>query len=143
MKSTAPEVKIWRTAINSELMTVEEKGTWLKVGSFLRNTNRFTVRDEQGSTILPTHHVLRIKSDENGNPSKFKARVVAGGNFQIKGTDYDAVYEPVIDFSLILLVFAFIVQYGWHSCPVDVKAAFLNGEIDKDVFVAHPMNLSP
>ena len=35
------------------------------------------------------------------------------------------------------------MRQGWTTRQVDVKAAFLNGDIDRTVFVAHPTNLPP
>lgn len=98
-------------------------------------------RGEQGEGILPSHVVLKIKRDRNGNPSRFKARVVAGGNFQVPGMDLNAVYAPVVDLTVVLTSLSLAIQYGWATTHVDVKAAFLNGDMDCDAFVSHPYNV--
>ena len=141
MNATKDEVELWRRAIDAELLTLEKKSAWVKIGSTRNPTTRFRTRGPKGEIILPTHVVLKIKRDEMGNPEKFKARVVAGGNFQIQGKDYDSVYAPVVDFTMVLTVLCIIVHYDWYKYQVDIKAAFLNGDIDRETFVGHPNNL--
>ncbi len=74
-------------------------------------------------------------------PIRFKARVVAGGHLQVKGRDYDAVYAPVTDFTLTRLMMALPMELSWSMRHIDVTAAFLNGDIDQELFVSHSVNL--
>ena len=136
MSSSAPEKKEWEKAIQEELDSLEEKGTWQVV-------SKSAAKGKSGGKILPTHVVLRIKRDSDGNPSRFKARIVAGGNLQTIGRDVDSVYAPVVDYTVTLLTLALSHQMNWVASHVDVKAAFLNGEIDRETYVFHPHNLPP
>ena len=70
--------------------------------------------------------MLRIKRNSDGNPTRFKARVVAGSNHQIRDRDFDAVYALVVDFSLVLLIPNIFLQLSFHKRHLDVKSAFLN-----------------
>lgn len=136
MSATESEVELWKTAIDDEITSLEEMGTWKIV------TKR-TVQNRKNSNepVLPTHVILKIKRNSEGVPERFKARIVAGGNLQISGRDVDDVYSPVVDYSIVLLTLAVSNQLGWFTRHVDVKSAFLNGNIDREVFVSHPYNL--
>ena len=141
MSATRDEVELWKRPIDTELQTLQNKGAWTKAGHTKSPTTRFKTRGPKGEMIVPTHVVLNIKRDEEGNPVQFKARVVAGGNFQVQGVDYDSVYTPVVDFTMVLIILCIIVHYGWAKFQVDIKAAFLNGDIDIETYVGHPNNL--
>lgn len=67
--------------------------------------------------------------------------MVAGGTQQVYGKDYDSVYAPVVDFALTLLTLCLCLPNGWDARHVDVKAAFLNGDVDRNTYVRHPYNL--
>ena len=76
MNSTIDEVELWRKAITLELGTLTEKGIWEEVGTIKVKVSRIKSHGSISERILP-----KIKRNENGHPSKFKTRVVAGGNF--------------------------------------------------------------
>ena len=59
----------------------------------------------------------------------------------MKGLDFDCVYAPVVDTTLVSVELAMAMQRGWATRQVDVKAALLNGDINREVFVSHPTNL--
>ncbi len=55
--------------------------------------------------------------------------------------NFDAVYAPVVDFTNDLLVLAVALQLRWSTRHIDFKTAFLNGEMDRETYVSHPVNL--
>ncbi len=79
---------------------------------------------------LPTNVVLKVKRNSNGTVERFKARIVAGGNHQTYGHDYIETYAPVVSFTLVLLFL--------YNRQVDVKTAFLNGDLSESVWVMSP-----
>lgn len=86
MSATRTEVQLWENAIVDELKSLESMKTWDPVDSS-------ELQDIRSGVIkaLPSHVVLKIKRDERGAPSRFEARVVAGGHLQVKGRDFDEV----------------------------------------------------
>ncbi len=128
-ESTPEERELWLAAIQEELDSLSEKQTWKPV------------ENDPRLRALPTHIILRIKRDENGNPIRFKARIVVGGHLQRPGIDFDNVYSPVVDFALVRSVMAIVLHNSWYAKHVDVRTAFLNGDIDRDIRVMHPTNL--
>lgn len=135
LNATPDEVELWKQAIDAEFESLEKKNTWRLVG--VGNE----VRGNHSSRLvkpLPTNLILRIKRDENGKPTKFKARLVVGGHKQIKGIDYSNTYAPVASFALVRLVLLLVLHFGWHCRHVDVTTAFLNGDLEHHIFVQGP-----
>lgn len=130
-KTSSAERELWIDAINSEFEELENSKTWKKV-------SRSSLR---GKKPFPTHIVLKVKRNSNGDAVRFKARVVVGGNFQVRGVDYDEVYAPVVDFSIVRMFLVLALNHGWSNRHVDVKAAFLNSNMDREAYVTHPVNL--
>lgn len=87
---------------------------------------------------IKTKWVFRIKEDENGNPVRYKARLVAKGFQQKPGLDYGETYAPVARMATIRTVLAVAVQQKMHIQQLDVKTAFLYGELDETVYLAVP-----
>lgn len=55
--------------------------------------------------------------------------------------DYEKIYAPVVDFTVCLLALLLTMVMQWSTRHVDVKAAFLNGNIDRVLHIRHPYNL--
>ncbi|WP_374695330.1 reverse transcriptase domain-containing protein [Areca yellow leaf disease phytoplasma] len=73
--------------------------------------------------------------DEQGNVIRNKARLVAKGYNQEEGIDFDETYAPVARLEAIRLLLAFACYMNFKLFQMDVKSAFLNGFIFKQVFV--------
>ncbi|GJY52331.1 putative ribonuclease H-like domain-containing protein, partial [Tanacetum coccineum] len=67
-----------------------------------------------------------------------KARLVAQGHRQEEGIDYDEVFAPVARIEAIRLFLAFASYMGFMVYQMDVKSAFLYGEIEEEVYVTQP-----
>lgn len=52
--------------------------------------------------------------------------------------DYEEVLTPVARMETIRLVITVAVHHGWSIYQLDVKSAFLPGELTEDVFVEQP-----
>jgi hypothetical protein len=70
---------------------------------------------------------------------KHKARLVAKGTAQKAGIDYDEVYAPVARLDSVRLLLALAAQEGSHVHHLDVKSAFLNGDLQEEVYVTQPL----
>lgn len=60
------------------------------------------------------------------------------GYSQQYGIDYTKVYAPVARMDTVRMIIAFAAQKGWKLYQIDVKSAFLHGELKEDVFVEQP-----
>jgi hypothetical protein len=82
--------------------------------------------------------VFKVKKDPAGNIVKHKARLVAKGYAQIQGVDYDEVFAPVARLETVRVLIALAAQRDWEIHHMDVKSAFLNGELIEEVYVNQP-----
>ena len=74
----------------------------------------------------------------DGNVHPFKARLVAKGLEQTHGIDYDETFSPVAMLKSIKILIAITVYYDYKICQMDVKTAFLNRNLLKDVYMTQP-----
>jgi hypothetical protein len=79
--------------------------------------------------------VFKVKHDEHGNIIRHKARLVAQGYIQRAGVDFDEVFAPVARMESVQLMLALAAHQGWEVHHMDVKSAFLNGELKEEVYV--------
>ena len=63
---------------------------------------------------------------------------MAKGYVQKHGVDYEEVFAPVARIDTIKLIIALAANRGWKIHHLDVKTAFLNGELEEQVFVTQP-----
>ncbi|GJW95699.1 putative ribonuclease H-like domain-containing protein [Tanacetum coccineum] len=91
-----------------------------------------------GKIAIGTKWILKNKRDARGIVVRNKARLVAQGHRQEEGIDYDEVFAPVARIEAIRLFLAFASYMGFMVYQMDVKSAFLYGEIDEEVYVTQP-----
>ena len=107
----------WLDAIETELKTLKEKGTYIKI-------KRSEVPKNQ--QILPTKFVLRIKRKLDGLIDKFKARLVVLGNLDTRKRKIGELFSPTANEKSFKLLFAIIAQLKLHFILIDIYAAFCN-----------------
>nr|GEW90532.1 ribonuclease H-like domain, reverse transcriptase, RNA-dependent DNA polymerase [Tanacetum cinerariifolium] len=96
-------------------------------------------------TTLPKGHkaiglkwVFKTKKDANGNIIKHKAILVAKGYIQQHGIDFEKVFTPVARMETVRLLLAIAANNKWEVHLVDVKSAFLHGDLKEEVYVTQP-----
>ena len=116
----------WYEAMKNELKSIEKNNTW-------------------SMTELPLGHkpiglkwVFKLKKDPNGEVVKHKARLVAKGYVQRQGIDFEEVFAPVARLNTIRVILALAANQSWEVHHLDVKSAFLNGELEEEVYVTQP-----
>lgn len=90
---------------------------------------------------LQSHIVLKWKEISIASPRSFKTRLVAGGNRQVHQGDYEKIYIPVVDFTTCLSVLLLALVMEWYTRHVYVRAASLNGDIDRLLYIMFPYNI--
>ncbi len=116
----------WRAAMEEELASLEKLGVYEEVD---KPTHK---------KVIGTKWVFTKKRDGEGRVVRFKARLVAKGYVQREGIDFDEVFSPVARLQTIRLLLAYAARYNLQCHTVDVKTAFLHGEIDSEVLVQVP-----
>ncbi|GKC87838.1 retrovirus-related pol polyprotein from transposon TNT 1-94 [Tanacetum coccineum] len=109
-----------------------------ELNQFISNDVWELVPNPKNMTIIVTKWVYRNKLDKNGVVSRNKARLVAQGYNQQEGIDYDETYAPVARLESIRILFPYACALDFRLFQMDVKSAFLNGFINKEVYVAQP-----
>lgn len=117
----------WIVAMQEELNQFERNHVWDLV------PRPSGIKEPNG-----TRWVFRNKVDEDGVVIRDKARLVAQGYCQSKGIDYDETFAPVARLEAIRIFLAFAANQDFRVYQMDVKSAFLNGEIEQEVYVKQP-----
>ncbi|CAH9146107.1 unnamed protein product [Cuscuta epithymum] len=116
----------WRNAMEEEMRSIIENKTWEPV-SLPANQKAIGLK-----------WVFKVKRDPAGNIVKYKARLVAKGYAQRQGVDYEEVFAPVARMETVRLLLALAAHGKWEVHHMDVKSAFLNGDLAEDVYVEQP-----
>ena len=88
--------------------------------------------------MIDARWAFRNKLDEEGILTRNKSRLVAKGFSQDKGIDYDETFASVARLEAIRMFLAFAAHSNFKVYQMDVKSAFLNGELDEEVYVEQP-----
>jgi len=88
--------------------------------------------------VVDNKWVLKIKRGPDGRIQRYKARLVARGFSQVAGQDYGETFAPVAKFSSFKLVLALAASLKLELDQLDVKTAFLQGELEEEIFMEQP-----
>jgi hypothetical protein len=111
--------ELWRKTIASLL----ENGTW-ELEELL-----------DGFKVLPMKWVYKIKRDADGNIE----HLVAKGYLQKQGIDFEEVYAPVSKHTMLRALLAVVAARNMELHQLDVKTAFLNGELEEEIYMQQPL----
>ena len=92
----------------------------------------------EGLKTIGCKWVFKKKTDIDDNVHTFKARLVAKGFKQTHGIDYDEIFSPVAMLKSIQILLAIAAYYDYEIWQMDVKIAFLNGNLIEDVYMTQP-----
>ncbi|GJV81411.1 retrovirus-related pol polyprotein from transposon TNT 1-94 [Tanacetum coccineum] len=88
--------------------------------------------------IIALKWIYKVKLDEYGDVLKNKARLVAKGYRQEEGLDFEESFAPVARLEAIRIFLANAASKNMTVYQMDVKTAFLNGELKEVVYVSQP-----
>ncbi|GJX74260.1 ribonuclease H-like domain-containing protein [Tanacetum coccineum] len=80
----------------------------------------------------------KISQQNDGTLSRYKARLVANGSTQLEGVDVDETFSPVVKPGTIRTVLSLVASRHWPIHRLDVKNAFLHGDLSKTVYMHQP-----
>ncbi|KAG1670005.1 hypothetical protein FOA52_011160 [Chlamydomonas sp. UWO 241] len=116
----------WKQASDEEISSLMENGTW----ELCQLPNGFSV--------LSVRWVYKFKRDATGQVVRFKARVVAKGFKQVEGVDYLQTFAPCADKNSFRVVLAIACERDLEMEQLDIKTAFLNGELEETIYMQQP-----
>ena len=111
---------LWEVAIDEELKTLKETETWE------------VVEVPAGVNVVRSKWVFQAKKDAAGNVVRYRARLVAQGFTQVPGVNYFDMFTPVARLASIRTVLTFAAAEDYDTGQIDIKAAYLNGELTED-----------
>ncbi|GJR41062.1 retrotransposon protein, putative, ty1-copia subclass [Tanacetum coccineum] len=121
-----PESDKWLNDMNVEMQSMKDNEVWELVDL-----------PPDGKTI--SHKWLfKKKTNMNGAVHTYKARLVAKGFTQTLGIDYEETFSPVADIRAIRILIATSAFYDYEIWQMDVKTAFLNRYLNKEVYMEKP-----
>ncbi|GKB66464.1 retrovirus-related pol polyprotein from transposon TNT 1-94 [Tanacetum coccineum] len=88
--------------------------------------------------IIALKWIYKVKHDEYGDVLKNKARLVAKGYRQEEGIDFEESFAPVARIEAIRIFITNVASKNMTIYQMDVKIAFLNGELKEEVYVSQP-----
>lgn len=124
---THPE---WQHAMAEEIAALERTGTWDLV-PFPSHSRPITCK-----------WVYKIKTRSDGSLERYKACLVARGFQQEHGRDYDETFAPVAHMTTVRTLLSVASVRHWSVSQLDVKNAFLNGELREEVYMHPPPGYS-
>nr|GEY22153.1 retrovirus-related Pol polyprotein from transposon TNT 1-94 [Tanacetum cinerariifolium] len=86
--------------------------------------------------VITLKWIYKVKLDELGGILKNKARLVARGYRQEEGIDFEESFAPVARLEAIQIFLAYVAHKNMVVYQMDVKTAFLNGNLREEVYVS-------
>ncbi|GJS08007.1 zinc finger, CCHC-type containing protein [Tanacetum coccineum] len=120
------DVAFWKEAINEEMDSIMGNNTWVLADL------------PPGCKPLGCKWIFKRKLKVDGTIEKFKARLVIQGFKQKSRIDYFDTYAPVARISTIRLLIAMASIHNLIIHQMDVKTAFLNGDLEEEVYMNQP-----
>jgi hypothetical protein len=117
---------IWKNAMQEEIAAIEKNNTWQ------------LVEKPNDKEPIGVKWVYKLKHNPDGSIQRAKARLVVKGYAQQPGIDYSETFAPVARLDTVRTIIAVAAQKGWNLYQLDVKSAFLNGELKEEVYVQQP-----
>jgi hypothetical protein len=122
----SPDADDWKEAVHSEMDSILSNGTWEVIDR------------PYGCKPVGCKWVFKKKLRPDGTIEKYKARLVAKGYTQKEGEDFFDTYSPVARLTTIRVLLSLAASYGLLVHQMDVKTAFLNGELDEEIYMDQP-----
>jgi hypothetical protein len=91
-----------------------------------------------GANVVSGKWIFKHKFDSTGALAQYKDRWDVRGFSQQQGVDFDETFSPVAKRATIRIVLSITTSRGWPVRQVDVKNAFLHGNLDEEVYCQQP-----
>ena len=131
------ESECYDEALKDENSTNWELAMKDEMDSLLGNQTWELTELPVGKKTLHNKWVYRIKN-EHDDSKRYKARLVVKGFQQKEGIDYTKIFSPVVKMLMIRLALGMVVVENLHLKQLDMKTAFLYGDLEEDLYMIQP-----
>jgi len=136
------EPKSLRQAKNDTRWLEWEKGMIEEIQSLQQNKSWELVKPPRDRRILSGKWIFKLKRGSSGEITRYKCRWVVRGFTQEEGVDYDQTFASVVKPMSYKALFAIAAALDLEIEQMDVKTAFLYGEIDHEIYVEQPHHIT-
>jgi len=120
----------WKRAMMEKLHALQKNQTWELVPLPV------------GKRAVGCKWVFTMKQTPEGKVDRYKARLVAKCYSQTYGIDYDETFAPVAKMGTVRMLISCAANFGWPLHQLDVKNAFLHGNLEEEVYMEVPPGCS-
>ena len=79
-----------------------------------------------------------MKPGDDGNPLRYKARIIVKGFPQKKGVDFDEIFAPVVNMTSIQTILSIAASMDLKVEQLEVKVALLHGDLEEEIYTHQP-----
>lgn len=88
------------------------------------------------------HLVFDLKRKSDGSIEKFKARLVADGNTQRFGVDFDRIFSTVAKLSTLRLLLLIAAACDYNLSSIDIRQAYLQATLTEELYMDVPPGMA-
>ncbi|KAJ9675422.1 hypothetical protein PVL29_024372 [Vitis rotundifolia] len=125
-----PQFTSWKEAMDDEMNSMYMNGVW------------DLIELPHGCKPVGCKWVFKTKRDSSGQIERYKARLVVKGYSQREGIDFKETFSPVSTKDSFRVIMAIVAHFNLELHQMDVKTAFLNGDLDEDVYMEQPIGFA-
>ena len=119
----------WVAAVKEEVQALEKSGTQ-EVSTL-----------PEGKKTVGCKWIFSVKYNASGSVNRYKARLVAKGFTQSYGIDYEETFAPMAKLNSVRVILSLVANLDWPLHQLHIKNAFLNGELEEEVYMNIPPRL--
>ncbi|KAE8727661.1 hypothetical protein F3Y22_tig00005406pilonHSYRG00056 [Hibiscus syriacus] len=120
------DASLWMMAMQEEIEALHKNNTW------------DIVPLPQGRKPIGNKWVFKIKRNGDDQVERYRARLVVKGYAQKEGIDFNEIFSPVVRITTIRVVLAICATLDLHLEQLDVKTAFLHGNLEEEIYMLQP-----
>ncbi|GJX52528.1 putative RNA-directed DNA polymerase [Tanacetum coccineum] len=125
--------KLWKMNTKKWFESMEDE-----MNSLHENNTFKLVKLPKDKRALKNKWVYKLKTEEHTSRPRYKARLVVKGFSQKRGIDFDEIFSPVVKMGSIRVVLGLAASLDLEVEQMDVKTAFLHGDLDKEIYMEQP-----
>ena len=127
----------------SEAIEVSDSDKWKhamkeEIDALIKNKTWDLVELPKNRRVVGCKWIYKLKKGADNVITKYKARLVAKGFSQEAGIDFHEIFSPVVKIVSIRMVLALVALHNLELEQLDVKTAFLHGDLDEEIYMEQP-----